>query len=937
VTPERYSLVKRLFQLVLEQPPQDRAAYLNQVCGADRDLYLQVRDLLKADFTSKQFLEKPAVTPISKVLQQAAEEMQESMPARIGPYAVHKQLGTGGMGAVYLASRADQSYSMQVAIKVIRRGMETDKILQRFRREREIVASLDHPNIARLLDGGATEDGRPYIVMEYVEGISIDRWCDRQKLNTEQRLRLFLQVCEAIHYAHQNLIIHRDIKPGNILVRSDGRVKLLDFGIAKILNPDPDSAVPDKTATSLRLMTPQYASPEQVKGEAVTTASDVYLLGIVLYELLTGHRPYEVRDNAALEIARSFTTGEPSAPSVAIFRTIDDWNENGTRRVIKGPLTVSATRDGTPAAVLKKLRGDVDAIVLKALRRDPTQRYQSAAQLADDIRKHLTSHPVSAREDSPTYRIGLAFRRNHFAATAAVAALFLLVFIAVIAVWQASRARTERLRAETRFGEVRKMANSLLFEVQDALAPIAGTTPARKLLIGRSLEYLTRLSNESAGDDGFRRELAAGYLRVGHLQGNPRYPNIGDPTGAEQSYRSAESIYTQILQRDPANDSAACELAAVHEALADLQQASGDAMGAIANLKKSVALREKSSYDPPGRAATQLRLAEALATAGSREEALALAKRADDVHAALQGSDSTQHRVTGHQTMARVLRLLSDRPQASARLRQAIDMQEGLPDSPAKREVLADLLEEQGELEAAGGNASGAAMLFRRALQIRRDLASSDPQNLDRKRALARSFLRQGAYEEAVDSLRLLVTMDPGRPTLRADLLRTLAAAGDANRKSNKNDAALGNFRQSILAARDWMTNDPQNHEPRRWLADSEVKMAEALMASGDTAGAQVSARAAIQVLEALLQSRPENILLQRDRAYAQWTLGNLLASAAAADRQQTLLKEAETELVRARDQFVALESKGQLTGDDRFLPRTIESRIEACRRGSLN
>ena len=374
-------------------------------------------------------------------------------------------------------------------------------------------------------------------------------------------------MCDAIQYAHQNLIIHRDIKPGNILVRPDNTAKLLDFGIAKLMNPDIAAAPTEKTATSMRLMTPQYASPEQLKGENVTTTSDVYLLGIVLYELLAGHRPYEVKDDAALEAIRAYTQGEPQKPSEAIFRTTDRLNMDGRRQVTSNALIVSEQRGGTPAVLLKKLQGDIDAIVLRSLRRNPAERYQSTAQFAQDIRNHLQQMPVTARPDSPAYRAGVFFRRNRAITLAAGGAASVLFLITVFALWQAARARAEHQRAEARFTEVRKMSNALLFEVQDALAPLPGTTPARRLLVNKALDYLTILSKEATANQDLQRELAAGYLRVGHLQGNPNLPNLGDAEGALRSYRRAQTLL-EALKPSPAITN---ELADVLQAVAEIQ------------------------------------------------------------------------------------------------------------------------------------------------------------------------------------------------------------------------------------------------------------------------------------------------------------------------------------------------------------------------------
>src|ERR1044071_1467079 len=285
------------------------------------------------------------------------ELLQES---NIGPYRIIRRIGQGGMGAVYLAARDDDQFKKQVAIKLIRRGMDSDFVLRRFRNERQILASLDHPNIARLLDGGTTEDGRPYFVMEYIEGKPITEYADKHSLATVERLKLFVQVCSAIHYAHQNLVIHRDIKPSNILVTADGTPKLLDFGIAKLLNPELAAQTIEATAVAVRLMTPEYASPEQVKGEAITTSSDVYSLGVLLYELLTGHRPYRITNRTPLEVARVVCEEEPQRPSTAVGRIETYPLADGTGTIQLTPESTSRTREGNPERLRRRLAGDLD-------------------------------------------------------------------------------------------------------------------------------------------------------------------------------------------------------------------------------------------------------------------------------------------------------------------------------------------------------------------------------------------------------------------------------------------------------------------------------------------------------------------------------------------------------------------------------------------------
>ena len=289
--PETWQQLKSLFNAALEQAPEKRAAFLATACHGDNELRTRVEGLIASHEQAGPFLVSPALVDVGVVTEtpEPAAEKEGRVGQHIGPYQIVREIGHGGMGTVYLANRADQTFDKQVALKLIKRGMDSDAIIKRFVIERQILANLDHPNIARLIDGGTTEDGLPYFVLEYIEGTTITRYCDQHRLNTSERLKLFRQVCTAVQFAHQNLIVHRDLKPSNIIVTADGTPKLLDFGIAKLLSAAP--AV-ETTATIGRVLTPEYASPEELRGLAVTTSSDVYSLGVVLYELLSGHRPF---------------------------------------------------------------------------------------------------------------------------------------------------------------------------------------------------------------------------------------------------------------------------------------------------------------------------------------------------------------------------------------------------------------------------------------------------------------------------------------------------------------------------------------------------------------------------------------------------------------------------------------------------------------------
>jgi serine/threonine protein kinase len=410
----------------------------------------------------------------------------------IGPYRLLHLIGEGGMGEVYLAERENE-FRKRVAIKLIRAGMASQEVVRRFVMERHMLAALNHPHIVRLVDGGATDEGLPYLVVDYVEGVSIDAYCDRKKLSIDNRLRLFIDVCDAVQYAHRSLIIHCDLKPGNILVTAEGTAMLLDFGIAKLLDPIA-LGLATQTMTRLRAFTPQYASPEQLRGEPVTTATDTYALGVILFELLTGHSPYRVTAAGSLvEWIRSVCDEDSDAPSVAIERVIaaPAADEKSERNLT--PETVSRHREGNPQALRRRLQGDLDAITLKALRKEPRERYGSVDQLAEDLRRHLAGRPVLARKNTAGYVTRKFLQRHKFACLAAALLLMSVVAGLTATLWEA------RIAAR-RFDDVRSLAHTFLFDVHDSIRNLPGSTEARSLIAKTGAAYLDRLARDSRGN-----------------------------------------------------------------------------------------------------------------------------------------------------------------------------------------------------------------------------------------------------------------------------------------------------------------------------------------------------------------------------------------------------------------------------------------------------
>ncbi|GAB5535983.1 MAG: hypothetical protein Rubg2KO_22320 [Rubricoccaceae bacterium] len=512
----RLDRLERLFRAALLHPPGERTDFLNAACDDD-ELRAEVESLLAADAHAedKDFLDQPATGLLGDLEDASSMPIDTLVGEQVGPYRVLRPLGEGGMGAVYLAVR-EKPFLRHVALKVIRGRTPAPEVLRRFEQERQILASLDHPGIARLIEGGLTDDGLPYFAMEYVEGRPITTYCDEHRLGIDERLDLFRGVCEAVHAAHQNLVLHRDLKPSNILVTSSREVKLLDFGIAKLLNPNLSPSAMPVTQTALRVMTPEYASPEQVRGEGLSTASDVYGLGIVLYELLAGDRPYRLTRGSAEEMVRAVIEVDPERPSTAVARDKTITRPDGTTDVISAD-AISEARAASPERLRRSLRGDLDAIVLKALRKEPRQRYPSAEAFVQDIERYQNGEPVLAHQGSRGYRLGKLVRR-HRAETALVAVVLASVLgFALYSSAQANRLEVERDRAQTEAEKAEEVSSFLvsLFEQADPTATRGDTLTARQMLEAGATRVETELEGQPEVQAAVLVPIALAYRSLG--------------------------------------------------------------------------------------------------------------------------------------------------------------------------------------------------------------------------------------------------------------------------------------------------------------------------------------------------------------------------------------------------------------------------------------
>jgi len=470
--------VRSVFEEVLGLGLAEREPALDRLCAENQGLRAEVESLLRAAEEAGGFLASDEPWADSAMFDAA-------MPDAIGAYRIVREIGRGGMGVVYLGERQDGDFAQRAAIKVVRAGAASDLVMRRFRAERRILAGLEHAGIARLYDGGLTTDGAPYLVMEYVEGEDLLAHCARREMGLQDRLGLFVRVCDAVSYAHRHLVVHRDLKPSNILVTPEGEPKLLDFGLAKLTKPWSDSGAPAATVTSLRWMTPEYASPEQVRGEAATTATDVYALGVVLYELLTGSKPYQPRSAANADLERAILEQEPPRLSTAT---------------------------GRGSAERRALRGDLDVICAKCLQKDGRRRYGGAAELADDLRRYLAGRPIAARPDSTAYRLR-KFAARHVVAVAAGAAAA-IVLVALVTSYTV-RLRQERDRAHRESEKQRAIATFLggVFRAADPVLAGGRAVTARDLL-DEGARQATEIGGDPEVQAALLHEMAQAYFSL---------------------------------------------------------------------------------------------------------------------------------------------------------------------------------------------------------------------------------------------------------------------------------------------------------------------------------------------------------------------------------------------------------------------------------------
>jgi eukaryotic-like serine/threonine-protein kinase len=877
MTPEDWQKLKTVFHATLELGPEERPSFLAHACDGNEDLLARVERLLASHNESGSFLASPALVDAGFITtgeHAAVDDTQTLVGQRIGPYQVIREIGRGGMGTVFLAVRADDQYHKQVALKLVNRGMDTDTILRRFVMERQILANLEHPNIASLLEGGTTTDGLPYFVMEYVEGVPIDDYCEAEGFTITQRLKLFRQVCAALHYAHQNLVVHRDIKPSNILVTEDGVPKLLDFGIAKLLSPD-WSLTGEATLSMQRLMTPAYASPEQLRGLPITTSADVYSLGVVLYELLSGHLPYRSTSRLPEEMAQVILREEPEKPSTAAGRdpaqSSQNRNENNEDLAAAQGRLTRKTNAQSRARNPKFLRGDLDNIVLKALRKEPERRYDSVQEFSEDIRRHIEGLPVAATPDTISYRAEKFIQRNKAAVAAAVVVVIVLLTATGITAWQARVARTERAKAERRFNDVRQLANSVVFELHDSIQNLPGSTPSRELLVSRALEYLDKLADEAGQDRALQLELAAAYDKIGDIQGGKNASHLGQRQKARESYRKALTIREALVRAEPANVNFRRQLSASYTKQGDILWIEADSTTALEAYLQAHALNQRLAEEFANDLDIRFELAMSYQNTGYM---LGANERGDEALDNLRKAEAIMEELVSHD--AKNTHIQQELSVAYSR----------------DADVLTKIL----------GKHAEALVLYRKSQEISERLVKTDPLNTRFRRGQAVSH-----YEVAEVSARM----------------------GDTKRALDSSMKALAIFTEMASA-------DPTNDEYRQTVAVAQGFLSEMLIKDGRAAESIQLLNQSLLALQKSFALSPTDEQAHFRIANVQAGLGRgyaALASEETTSRTRRLAHwhDAQTWFQKSQEIYKTFYNAGKLAGEDATRLKMVTEEIAKC------
>jgi eukaryotic-like serine/threonine-protein kinase len=809
--PELWQEISPYLDEALSLPETARARWLESFRAKKPDLADMVRELLEEHraASEEQFLEQqPFPLPESSVAGQT-----------IGAYTLLSPIGQGGMGSVWLAQRSDGRFERRVAIKFLHFSVGAGGGLERFTREGRILGQFRHPHIAELIDAGITPKGDPYLVLEYVEGERIDDYCNNHRLGVEARIRIFLDVLSAVAQAHTNLIVHRDIKPSNVLVTADVEVKLLDFGIAKLLANDATGG----TATVLTMadggaLTPQFAAPEQVAGGAITTATDIYGLGVLLYVLLTGQHPAGPGPHSPAELMKSITETEALRASDAIAC--------GEEKIIV------EKHGSTREKLRRQLRGDLDTILRKALKKNPQERYTSVTAFADDLRRYIRQEPISARPDRFAYRVVKFVRRNRLSVVLAGLAV-IGAAAAVIAV------EVEARRAEYRFQQVRKLAHSVLFDLNPQIENLAGATPARELLVKTSLEYLDSLATEVGNDARLRIELANAYDKIGDVQGNSRYSNLGHPKEALESYRKAVAIARKL----PPSAEALEILAAAYTRIGTVQ-------------------------------ATQLG-----DRASGRESLQTAAKLADSIPATIAKPDY-ELRVEAYGLLGDIDEI-NDPSRAAAPIQRALEIAREwahADSSPQPKIYVAVLTKDWADIQWGTGDLNTARSTLLDSLAVFKDVINQDPNNAEWRTQELIDWDRMGLvsghpdffnlgdrkiaaewFSKLMQQLERNLAADPKDVRARFNLSESIAELAAVYRDSDSRRSEKL-YQRSLALSDSALAADPQDFDLLYWQSFERVGFASLLSKMGKRAAATNQLDHAIAVLESLTNRDPAEV-----------------------------------------------------------------------------
>jgi serine/threonine protein kinase len=720
---DRWNLIEEIFHGALECPLPERHNYVLNACRDDSELRLEVESLLANDRDAATTLGSLVVRELRAIV---TESSATEIGSRIGPYKLVRELDSGGMGVVYLAVRSDDQYFQIVAIKMIRKGTESPALLQRFRTERQVLATLNHPNIGTILDGGETPDGRPFIVMEFVEGQPITQACENLGLSVRRRIELFRSLCSAVHYAHQKLVIHRDIKPSNVLVTSDGALKLIDFGISKPISAGLISGGSSSVATTGLVLTPDYASPEQLSGLELTTSTDIYSLGVLLYEILTGSRPYMLHGLSYAAAERLVSSGEIRKPSTA-------------------PELSEKAR--------KELTGDLDRIVMMAMEKDPSRRYQTALHLNEDLLRYLEGKPVLARKATPAYRLKKFLRRHRTASMLTGAMVVLMAASVLLYSWQSRR-------AERRVNQIESLADSTISDMAEKLQNSSASVETQAALFQGAIQYLDELRQSWGDDPRILLQLSKAYRRLGNLEGSPFVANLGNRAVAAASFQEALQTALAAQARLPGAESSTAVIIAYHQ-LGQFETFAGDLDKARDHYQRCLALAREFLGEKPGDPLRKQLLAASYAGLGYVEYSnLQTDKAVQNDRAAVQavgdqptGNEADDRRLTAfYARLGRDLNELGSYTDAIVVYKKAIPIAEDLvrkyPSDQNKRIAfvlynnITDLLAGIETLNV--GRADQARIYARKALESAEERTASDSRNVQARSDLAYAFVDMG-------------------------------------------------------------------------------------------------------------------------------------------------------------------------------------------------